>query len=136
MRRVKGSRPIRSLKEGSSSARADPCYEEKTSGRCTGASQRPLRDQPADELMQERSQVTPPTPPAEVVVPEPELALDQTELPRHKKWTIVMKLDILRKYCQVTENETNRIGYRQRLCGLFRSSTPSFRPQNNKWLIN
>ena len=37
-----------------------------------------------------------------------------------------MKLGILRKYYQVTENETNRTGYRQRLHDLFQSSYSKF----------
>ena len=95
---------MRSPEEGPSSAGADPGYEERTSGRCTGASQRPVRNQPEDELTQERSQVTSPTLPTKVVVPE------------HAN---TMKLDILRKYYQITECETNRTG-----------------TGSDKWLIN
>ena len=99
---------MQSPEEGPSSAGANPGYEERTSDRCTEASQRPVQDQLEDELTQERGQITSPTPPAEVVVPEPELAPNRAELPRRKKWTSTMKLDLLREYYQVTENEANR----------------------------
>ena len=94
MRRLQDSRPMRSPEKEPPSAGADPSYEERTSGRCTGASQRPVWDQPEDELTQEISHITSLTPPAEVVVPEPELAPNQA---RRKKWTITMKLGIVRK---------------------------------------